>query len=70
MSLFLDPGEVSELTDRTFKSLQIKWLRENGIAFRVSATGHPKVLRSVIEGRSAPAPVAKPKWIPDVLKTG
>lgn len=69
MSMFLDAAELATLTGRTFKSLQISWLRENGVAFRVSATGHPVVARSVIEGGKAPAPV-KAAWVPRVLKAG
>lgn len=71
MSMFLDASELVELTDRTFKSLQIKWLRENGVAFRVSATGHPKVARSAIEGRAGAASAEKKApWVPNVLRTG
>lgn len=69
--LFLSQEEVAELTDRKFKSLQIKWLRENGVAFRISATGHPKVARSVIEGRGgSTATTKKAPWVPNVLRTG
>jgi hypothetical protein len=71
MTMFLEPAEVAELTDRKFKSLQIKWLRENGVAFRISATGHPKVARSVIEGRAGSAATEKKApWVPNVLRTG
>lgn len=68
---FLSPAEMRELTDRAFKSLQIKWLRENGVAFRISATGHPKVARSVIEGRApAAAPQERVKVVPRLFRTG
>jgi len=71
MSMFLDAAELVTLTGRTFKSLQIRWLRENGVAFRISATGHPVVARSVIDTRSAAAPVpVKAAWVPRVLKAG
>ena len=71
MTMFLEPAEVAELTDRKFKSLQIKWLRENGVAFKISATGHPKVARSVIEGRAAPLPTQERlKVVPRVFRTG
>jgi hypothetical protein len=68
MAIFLTPDEVAELTDRKFKSLQIKWLRANSVAFRISATGNPKVVRSVIEGHTAstPPPI-KAAWVPRVL---
>lgn len=70
MTMFLEPAEVAELTDRKFKSLQIKWLRENGVAFRISATGHPKVARSAIEGRSAAPPQERAKVVPRAFRTG
>lgn len=67
MSMFLDKSEIIELTDRAYKSLQIKWLRENKIPFQVSAMGHPKVARSFIEGKEAPAKKVKAAWVPRVL---
>ena len=71
MTMFLDANEIAELTDRKFKSLQIKWLRENCVAFKISATGHPKVARSAIEGRAAPVPQQeRPKVVPRVFRTG
>lgn len=70
LGTFLTPDEVATLTGRKSKSRQIKELVRQGVAFRVNATGHPIVARSVIEGRAAAAPKEKPKWVPNVLKTG
>lgn len=68
-ALFLDDNELIQLTGRKLKSMQIAWLRQAGVPFRVSATGHPVVVRSVIEGRaSEPVPV-KQAWTPRVLAT-
>lgn len=50
--LFLDDTELQQLTARKYKSKQIEWLRAQCIPFRVSATGHPVVTRSAVEGRS------------------
>lgn len=50
---FLSSEEVADLTDRKQKAAQIKALRDMGISFLISATGHPKVIRSAIEGRTA-----------------
>lgn len=61
MSLFLERDEVARLTGRKIKSLQIVWLRKEGIPFRVAATGHPVVLRSAFDARpTTDAP--RPKW--------
>lgn len=69
-STFLTTDEIATLTGRKSKSRQIKELARQGVAFRENATGHPIVARSVIEGRAAAAPKEKPKWVPNVLKTG
>lgn len=66
MSTFLSSEEIADLTDRKTKSKQIDYLRSSGIAFFVSATGHPKVLRSTLEGRKE-APQEN-KWKPNVLR--
>ena len=68
MSKFLEPDELVKLTGRPQKSRQIEWLRKEGIAFRVSATGHPVVTWFAITGQTEvePAP-ATPKWNPRVL---
>jgi hypothetical protein len=67
---FLTADEVAALTGRKFKSRQIQELRRQGIAFHVNATGHPVVARSIIDPKANATPKVKPKWVPDVLKTG
>lgn len=66
--LFINEKELSKLTGRKMKSLQITWLRTEGIPFRVSATGHPVVTRAAVEGRK-PEPETQPKntWVPRVV---
>jgi hypothetical protein len=70
-TLFLDEAELAQLTGRKLKSRQIEWLRQNGIAFRVNATGHPVVTGAAVEGRelAAAAPAAEParRWTPKVI---
>lgn len=68
MSTFLDHNEIATLTGRTQKSKQIEHLRSRGIAYYVDATGHPVVLRSVIEGRAS-APASTKGWTPNVLRS-
>jgi hypothetical protein len=63
---FLDENELSELTGRKMKSLQIDALRRMGIPFYVNATGHPVVTRSTIEGKKEEKPAKR--WIPKVLR--
>lgn len=65
-SMFLSPEELAVLTGRRMKSLQIAWLKREGLPFRVSATGHPVVVRSVVEGRPA-EPAAPRGWSPRVV---
>lgn len=67
-TLFLDDIELAKLTGRKLKSLQIEWLRTEGIPFRVNATGHPVVTRAAVEGRK-PEPETLPKetWAPRVV---
>jgi hypothetical protein len=48
---FLDDGALAKLTGRHQKSKQIQWLRSEGIAFRVSATGHPVVTWLAVNGQ-------------------
>ncbi|WP_428719108.1 DUF4224 domain-containing protein [Undibacterium curvum] len=48
---FLTHDEIVDLTDRRAKSKQIESLRVMGIHFHISATGHPKVARSAIDGK-------------------
>lgn len=68
-TLFLDDADLAKLTGRRLKSRQIEWLRQNGIAFRVNATGHPVVTRSAVDSRETPAaaPAAPKRWNPKVV---
>ena len=69
-ALFLTEPELHLLTGYSRKSMQIDWLRQNGIPFRVNATGHPVVTCAAIEQRAV-APVvpvpARPTWTPRVI---
>lgn len=70
MSELLEPSELRKLTGRPQKSKQIEWLRKEGIPFRVSATGHPVVTWSAVNGKPA-APVAAPapaQWTPRAME--
>jgi hypothetical protein len=66
-SLFLDDADLVRLTDRKRKSKQIEWLRQNGIPFRVNATGHPVVTRAAILGRQEPQEAPARGWTPRVI---
>jgi len=59
-ALFLTDEEIATLTGRRLKSKQIEWLRKEGIPFRTSATGHPVVTRSTIDGRPEPLSIDVP----------
>ncbi len=63
--LFLNSEEVADLTGRRQKSRQIDELRRMGVAFWINTTGHPKVARSAIEGKTAPSPAPRQRWIPN-----
>ena len=54
MSLFLDDADLVKLTGRHHKSKQVEWLRSEGIAFRISATGHPVVTWLAVNGQREP----------------
>ena len=66
--MFLEDDELAKLTGRRFKSKQIEWLRRKGLPFHVSATGHPVVLRSVVEGRGPDTITVDTEWKPRVLE--
>lgn len=69
-TLFLTDEELAQLTGRRLKSRQIQWLRQNGIPFRVNATGHPVVTRSAVEPRPAAGEQEQPprrRWTPKVV---
>jgi hypothetical protein len=42
--MFLTPDKLVELTDCKRRSDQVRWLRDRGYRFEVSAIGRPKVL--------------------------
>ncbi|HQR98106.1 MULTISPECIES: DUF4224 domain-containing protein [unclassified Polaromonas] len=65
-SLFLEDAELMRLTGRKLKSHQIAWLRKEGLAFRVNATGHPVVLRSTVDQR-APLQAVPQSWKPRLV---
>lgn len=57
----LTPDEMRELTDTPHKTKQIDFLRKNRIPFFLTASGRPKVVRSVLEGQKTKEPPRK-KW--------
>jgi hypothetical protein len=66
--LFLSEDELQALTGRKHKSRQIEWLRHNGVAFRVNATGHPVVTRAAVESRAVPVDAKAARgWTPRVM---
>lgn len=65
-NLFLDDAELARLTGRKLKSHQIAWLRKEGLAFRVNATGHPVVLRSTVD-QHAPVVTGPQSWKPRLV---
>lgn len=65
--LFLEDGELRTLTGRKTKSKQIEWLRQNGVPFRVNATGHPVVTRAAIDGRQPAEAIQSRGWTPRVI---
>lgn len=50
MNMFLTPDEVSQLTGRGQKSLQIEALAQMGIPYYVNASGRPVVPSAAITG--------------------
>lgn len=48
--LFLTRAELKDLTGYDFKSKQILHLREHGIPHFISATGNPRVSRTILSG--------------------
>ena len=65
--IFLNEGELQQLTARKFKSKQIEWLRSAGLPFRITATGHPVVTRAAVEIGNIEQP-ARQGWQPRVMK--
>lgn len=62
--LFLSDAELARLTGFKIKSKQIDWLRAEGMPFRISATGHPVVTRSAVEGRQESVTAGDVGWTP------
>lgn len=46
--LFLTSDELMELTDLKIPKAQIRWLSKHAYPFEISASGKPKVLRSLV----------------------
>lgn len=68
---FLDDAALAQLTGWKLKSRQIRWLKAEGIPFRVNATGHAVVTWAAVEGRQAAAePKPATGWTPRVLNGG
>jgi Domain of unknown function (DUF4224) len=64
--MFLDDEELVTLTGFYRPSKQIEWLRHEGFEFRVSADGHPRVLREhVTKLMGGSGITAKRKTAPD-----
>ncbi|HNV88899.1 MAG TPA: DUF4224 domain-containing protein [Methylotenera sp.] len=49
--LFLSSEELKSLTDRKVAKAQINWLKKQSYPFEISASGKPKVLRSLVIDR-------------------
>lgn len=69
---FLEDAELARLTGRKMKSKQIAWLRNEGLPFFVSATGHPVVAWSAVDLRRGPAAneTTGRGWAPRVIQGG
>lgn len=65
-ALLLTPDELAQLTDRTQPAAQIRALRSmgfrEGVDFRVSPAGKPKVPRAAVESREEPAMIEGPRF--------
>lgn len=46
--LFLTHEELKELTDLKIAKAQMRWLSKHAYPYEISASGKPKVLRSII----------------------
>jgi len=47
--MFVGREDMQELTGYVRRAEQVRWLRANGIAFRVNRRGSPMVLQSELE---------------------
>lgn len=62
--MFLTEEELFQLTGFKQKSRQAARLRELGVAFYLSAHGHPAVIRSAVEGGKKAVVESKEGWKP------
>lgn len=71
MGKFLTPDDLEELTDRTQPAAQIRALKSmgfrEGVHFRVSPAGKPKVPVVALEPREGPVTIEGPRF--DQIKT-
>jgi hypothetical protein len=65
--MFLTPEELALLTGRRNKSCQVRWLRANGIAFRINASGRPVVASAAVIGDARTHPETD-EWCAEVLR--
>lgn len=64
--LFLTDEELRTLTGRARAKDQIAVLRSQGVPFRETAHGEPRVTRAAVEGHSAQT--VAPSWTPKPLR--
>ena len=66
--LFLSDGELANLSGRTQKAAQARWLRKNRFEFVVRADGAPRILRDHVRARlgamhgDKPSVTIEPDW--------
>lgn len=65
---FLTREEISILTGRALKSMQIEQLRRMGISFFVNGAGRPVVVRSAIEGTGVSQEQSR-GWSPSLVRS-
>ncbi|WP_223116007.1 DUF4224 domain-containing protein [Oryzomicrobium terrae] len=66
--LFLTAEEISTLTGRRLRRLQIEALRRMMIPFHVNAIGHPVVTRQAVTGAGHHLPAATKSWQPKAVE--
>ncbi|WP_430230997.1 DUF4224 domain-containing protein [Nitrosomonas communis] len=65
-SIWLSDRDLEKLTGCKKQSLQIEYLREQGIAFRINRLGEPVVSKDAAKGVQI-TQQAKPKWQPSLV---
>lgn len=66
-SEWLTKDELVTVTGKKWRKLQIAWLKQEGIPFRVNLLGNPIVARVALQGgKPAPAPSQR-GWTPKVI---